>query len=209
MLPLGVPLVGLASGAPAWLTGLNRYLEQSPRVRLATFHRYPLHRCFTSRAAPTYPTISNLLSPVAASGPATSLRSAVAAAHARDVPFRPDELNSVSCGGARGVSDTFTSALWIVDTLFNLAAVGVDGVNIHTFEQAISAPFAFRHSGGHWQAQVKPMYYGLLMFARAAPQALDCCRSPSAAPTPSAPGRPGRLTAASASCSSTIHFATR
>jgi hypothetical protein len=46
------------------------------------------------------------------------------------------------------VSDTFASALWVLDTLFNMAAVGVDGVNIHTFA---------------------PMYYGMLMFARAAP----------------------------------------
>lgn len=169
VLPRGVGLVGPASGAPPWLTGLNRYLEQSSRVRLATFHRYPLHRCFTPRDSSAYPTIPNLLSPVASSGPATSLQSAVAVAHARGVPFRADELNSVSCGGARGVSDTFASALWILDTLFNMAQVGVDGVNIHTFKHAIYAPFEFRRSGGRWQAQVKPMYYGLLLFARAAP----------------------------------------
>jgi hypothetical protein len=106
---------------------------------------------------------------VAASGPATSLAGAVRVAHARGIPLRVDELNSVSCGGARGVSDTFASALWAVDVLFNMAQTGVDGVNIHTFQKAIYEPFAVSEGAGHWTAEVRPMYYGLLMFARAAP----------------------------------------
>ncbi|MGA9857909.1 MAG: glycosyl hydrolase family 79 C-terminal domain-containing protein [Solirubrobacteraceae bacterium] len=168
-LPVGTPFVGPASGAPAWLTGLHRYLVANPRVRLVTFHRYPLHRCYTARTSPDFPSVPNLLSPVASSGPASSLAAAVAVAHARGIPFRADELNSVSCGGARGVSDTFASALWVLDTLFNMARVGVDGVNIHTFQKAIYEPFALSHTGGVWRARVRPLYYGLLMFARAAP----------------------------------------
>ena len=50
-----------------------------------------------------------------------------------------------------------------------MAAVGVDGVNIHTFNKALYEPFSFTHSSGGWQAHVDPMYYGMLMFARAAP----------------------------------------
>ena len=168
-LPPGIPVAGPASGAPQWLAGVSQYLAANPRVRIVTFHRYPLHRCFTAVSSPDYPSIANLLSPAAASGPAVSLQSGVLAAHARGVPFRADELNSVSCGGARGVSDTFASALWVLDTLFNMARVGVDGVNIHTFQKAIYEPFAVRQSHGHWQAEVRPMYYGLLMFARAVP----------------------------------------
>jgi hypothetical protein len=168
-LPRTVPLIGPASGAPAWLAGLRRFLARNRRVRMATFHRYPLHRCATPRASIDYPTIPHLLLPVASSGPATSLSSAVNAAHAAGVSFRADELNSVSCGGADGVSDTFASALWVMDTLFNMDRVGVDGVNIHTFRSARYAPFAFRHRSGRWSAQVRPLYYGLLMFGRAAP----------------------------------------
>ena len=119
--------------------------------------------------SPDFPTIANLLAPAASSGPATSLAGMVATAHARGIPFRADELNSVSCGGARGVSDTFASALWVLDTLFNMARVGVDGVNIHTFHKAIYEPFAVSERAGRWSAQVKPLYYGLLMFAQAAP----------------------------------------
>jgi hypothetical protein len=168
-LPRSVPIVGPASGAQPWLTGLNQYLRANPRVRIVSFHRYPLHRCFTPRGSPTYPTIPNLLAPAASVGPAASLAAAAAVAHAHGLPFRSDELNSVSCGGAWGVSNTFASALWVLDTLFHMAQVGVDGVNIHTFAKARYEPFAFLRTPHGWQAQVKPMYYGLLMFARAAP----------------------------------------
>ncbi|MGI8572938.1 MAG: glycosyl hydrolase family 79 C-terminal domain-containing protein [Solirubrobacteraceae bacterium] len=169
VLPRGVPLVGPASGASPWLDGLNQYLAANPRVRIVTFHRYPLHRCHTNRGSPTYPTIPNLLSLDASIGPAKSLSAAVAVAHAHGLQFRADELNSVSCGGARGVSNTFAAALWSLDALFHMAQVGVDGVNIHTFANALYAPFAFSHPHGAWQAHVTPMYYGLLMFTRAAP----------------------------------------
>jgi hypothetical protein len=168
-LPRGVPLVGPASGAPKWITELSRYVAANPRVRIVTFHRYPLHRCFTEPGAPTYPTIPNLLGRRSSSGPALSLRAAVRVAHSHGLVLRADELNSVSCGGARGVSDTFASALWVLDTLFNMAAVGVDGVNIHTFSKALYEPFSFAHSRGGWQAHVEPLYYGMLMFVRAAP----------------------------------------
>ncbi|MFL5860188.1 MAG: glycosyl hydrolase family 79 C-terminal domain-containing protein, partial [Solirubrobacteraceae bacterium] len=168
-LPHTIPLVGPASGAPRWLAGLARYLRANPRVRMATFHRYPLHRCFTPRASPAFPTVAHLLAPTAATGPATSLAPAIRVAHARGIPFRADELNSVSCGGARGVSDTFASALWALDTMFNMDRAGVDGVNIHTFARAFYEPFAVHDRGGVWTGEVRPMYYGLLMFAWAAP----------------------------------------
>ena len=168
-LPREVPLVGPASGSPSWTAQLSRNVGANPRVRMVTFHRYPLHRCFTQRGASTYPTIANLLAPGSSSGPGLSLQAAVQVAHTHGLSLRADELNSVSCGGARGVSDTFASALWVLDTLFKMAAVGVDGVNIHTFKRALYEPFSFTHSHGGWQARVDPVYYGMLMFARAAP----------------------------------------
>ena len=45
------------------------------------------------------------------------------------VPDRRDELRLLR--GRAGVSDTFASALWALDTLFNFASAGVDGVNFH------------------------------------------------------------------------------
>lgn len=168
-LPRGVPLAGPASGAPKWIAGVSRFLAANPRVRLVTYHSYPLRRCYTSSSSPTHASVANLLSPAGVDGAARSFQAAVRVAHARGLQFRVDEVNSVSCKGTRGVSDVFASALWGLDELFHLARVGVDGVNIHTLANAPYEPFAFTHSGHRWRAQVKPLYYGLLLFARAAP----------------------------------------
>ena len=83
--------------------------------------------------------------------------------------LRVDEMNSVSCGGQAGVSDTFATALWALNTLFEMARAGVDGVNFHSNPTSISRLFTLVRSGPGWQASVRPEYYGLLAFALAAP----------------------------------------
>jgi len=85
------------------------------------------------------------------------------------VPLRVDEINTVSCGWNPAVGRSFASALWALNTLFELAGVGVDGVNVHTFPGATYALFQFSDTGGQWQGTVNPEYYGLEMFAQAAP----------------------------------------
>jgi hypothetical protein len=92
----------------------------------------------------------------------------IALAHAHGVPFRVDEMNSIACGGQLGLSDTFASALWALDTLFEMARSGVDGVNLHMFPGARYSLFQFAR-GGRAQAFVHPEYYALLAFAHAAP----------------------------------------
>ena len=134
-----------------------------------SLHSYPLRGCRVRAGRPASATIGHLLSAASTGGLADSVARDVAIAHAHDLPVRIDELNSVSCGGTPGVSDTFASALWALQTLFEMARVGVDGVNIHTFANAIYRPFAISHTGGRWRAKVAPEYYGLLMFAQAAP----------------------------------------
>jgi hypothetical protein len=52
--------------------------------------------------------------------------------------------------------------------LFEMARVGVDGVNIHTYPGATYQLFTFSHDR-RWSAAVAPEYYGLEMFAQAAP----------------------------------------
>jgi hypothetical protein len=116
-----------------------------------------------------HPSLSHLMASAATTGLADSFRPDVAAAHAHHVPFRVDEINSVSCGADRAVSDTFASSLWAVDAMFELARVGVDGVNLHTFPGAGYELFRIAQDGGRWTAAVAPEYYGLIMFARAAP----------------------------------------
>ena len=164
-----LPLVGPSFSALTWMSGLRRFLAAEKSVRTVTVHRYPLHNSTTDPTNPTYPSIANLLADTASSGIAQEVAPYAAIAHSRGLTFRVDEMNSVSGGGKTGVSDTFASALWVLDTLFNMASVGVDGVNIHTLPNAGYQLFNFSQTGNAWQALVHPEYYGMLMFAQAFP----------------------------------------
>ncbi len=164
-----LPLAGPATGAPKWIPELPQFLPAEPRVRLATLHRYPLQLCFMPAASPMYPSVAHMLSPSASAGLADSVAPFVGVAHARHVSLRIDEMNSVSCGGAPGLSNAFVSSLWALDATFQMARVGVDGVNFHTFPEAQYGLFRFKRIHGKWHGFVAPEYYGLLMFAQAAP----------------------------------------
>ena len=168
-LPSDVPLAGPATGAPKWIPELGKFLPAEPRVKVATLHRYPLQQCFMPAASPAYPSVAHILAPSASEGLANSVASLVGVAHARHVALRIDEMNSVSCGGAPGVSNAFVSALWALDATFQMARVGVDGVNFHTYPGAPYELFTFTRKHGKWTGSVAPEYYGLLMFAQAAP----------------------------------------
>ena len=111
-----------------------------------------------------------MLSSSASRGLASGITRYVSIAHQRGDTFRIDEMNSVACGGKAGVSDTFASALWALDALFAVARSGADGVNIHTFPRARYGLFTFHRTSTGWSAFVRPEYYGLLMFAQAAPR---------------------------------------
>jgi hypothetical protein len=165
-----LPLAGPSIGAPRWMGQVQRFVSAEPRLGLVTLHRYPLRRCYVRASSPNYATIGRLLSPSASSGLAAGLAQPVAIARAHRLSLRVDEMNSVACGGVRGVSNTFASALWALDAMFALARVGVVGVNIHTFPRAAYELFKFKHVHGRWRAFVEPEYYGLLMFAQAAPR---------------------------------------
>jgi hypothetical protein len=164
-----VPLAGPTFSSLSWMPGLATFLSAERSLAVVTFHRYPLRGCVSDPSSPVFPSIPNLLADTASAGLAQGVAPYVAVAHAHLLPFRLDELNSASCTGRRTVSDTFASALWMLDTLFNMAAVGVDGVNIHTLPGAPYQPFNFTHPASGWQAFVHPDYYGMLMFGEAFP----------------------------------------
>jgi hypothetical protein len=167
-----IALAGPATAELPWMAGLPALVRAAPRLRIATVHRYALEGCQTDPDSPAYPSIANLLSDRSASGLATALAPYIAAARADGLEFRVDELNSAAlagCLGRSGVSDTFASALWMLDTLFSMASVGVDGVNVHSLPGAAYEPFTFTRDGGRWRGSVRPDYYGMLMFAQAFP----------------------------------------
>ena len=161
--------VGPVPGRGSWVNTVTDLLRRQPRVSLMTVHRYPLRNCYVSPDSPQYPTIAHLLAPYATVTLAGSLKRWIAIAHSQHRRLRLDELNSVACRGRAGVSDTFASALWATDALFSLARAGVDGIDLHTLPHTAYELFAFSRAGGRWRAQVRPIYYGLQLFAQAAP----------------------------------------
>jgi hypothetical protein len=157
------PLLGPAIANPVlhadWVSSL--VAQARPELGMITAHRY-LYTACSVPGSPSYPTIQRLLSNHASAGMAHSLARVIADAHQAGLPFRLTEVNSVTCGGIRGVSNTFATALWAPDTLFEFARAGVDGVNVHVHAASINAAFTFDRRG----LVPRPLLYGMVMFAR-------------------------------------------
>ena len=158
-----VPLLGPALADPyghlSWISTL--LAAPHPGLGGITVHRYPYSAC-TSPGSPKYPTIGRLLSENATAGMAQTVRPAVRLAHRAGLPVRLSELNSVTCGGVAGVSNTFATALWAPDAAFELMHAGVQEIFLHARQYAINDPFAFDDGG----LRVRPLLYGLILFAR-------------------------------------------
>jgi Glycosyl hydrolase family 79, N-terminal domain len=80
------------------------------------------------------------------------------------LPFRMAETNSCYQGGKPGVSDTFASALWGSDLMYQLASAGGIGINFHGGGYGWYSPIAGTRQNGFL---ARPLYYGMLMFAQA------------------------------------------
>ena len=139
-------LAGPVAAAPAWTRQLGGFLAAEPRVRVATLEASPQEGCSVA-----------------------GLRTAVRAAHTHQVPLRIEELNPASCGNGHGVNNSFAAALSALAALFQMARIGVDGVDIQTSPGEPGELFRFRHAKHGWKGSVAPEYYGLMMFAQATP----------------------------------------
>jgi hypothetical protein len=175
-----VAIAGPTIGGPGWLRHLTEFLAEEPRMGMITVHRYPLQSCFVKPGSNAYPTVARLLAPSSSTGLANGFAPFVAIARAHGLPIRIDELNSVSCGADPSVSYTFGSALWVLEAMFEMARVGVDAVNIHTFPGAGYELFKLARGA----ASVAPEYYGLLLFSEAAPPGARLLRVSRAARAP-------------------------
>jgi len=78
--------------------------------------------------------------------------------------FRLAETNSCYSGGKPGVSDTFASALWAGDLMYQLADKGGMGINFHGGGYGWYTPIAGTREDGFL---ARPIYYGMLMFEQA------------------------------------------
>ncbi len=142
-IPIAGPSLG-REGLP-WITGPNapnlaRFANGPAHPRYLTFHSYPLHGG-SPCPHPDCPSMSYLLLDRSSRGLAAPISTFVGRAP-RGHPVRVDEINSITGGGALGISTTFAAALWALDTTFEMAHAGAVGVNFHTFSNAAYALFS-------------------------------------------------------------------
>ena len=109
-------------------------------------------------------TLAQLLADGASAGSAAYLAPFAAASRAAGgLPFRVGEGNSASCGGRDGVSNVFGTALWALDTLLEVAAVGVSQWSFHGGPKARDMYTAISFPGlpGSAVPDVRPLFYGM------------------------------------------------
>jgi hypothetical protein len=142
-------------------------LRGGPSPTQFSAHAYALHTC-ENRLRRRGARYSRALLGTTAHAPLVNRMTQLAAvATSHGAPFRLSEANSANCGGVRGASDSFASALWGADLLFGLANAGVRNVNFHMFNGAFYAPVDFGLRNGVRVGRVKPLFYGMLLFNRA------------------------------------------
>jgi hypothetical protein len=167
-------IMPLLAGTDVWVQGATWC---SNKWTLADYHDYvttfghtfssiSVHRYAETACHSATPSIEGLLADKSAAGLALSVAPYVTAAP-KGVPVFIGEGNSISCGGYAGVSDVWASALWAVDALFNMAAVGIKRWAFHGMPNGPYAVISYpnRHED---TPNVHPIFYGLLAFATAA-----------------------------------------
>ena len=119
-----------------------------------SYHRYAVGGCGGKTVL-----LGDLMLDGAAEGMAAYVTPFVAACRLAGIPFRIGEGNSVSCGGRRGISDAFASALWGLDAMLATASVGVATFNFHGGRSAHYTPIGVLPSGA---PDVRPLYYAMV-----------------------------------------------
>lgn len=128
-------------------------------VDLVTIHEYPLSACDHTL------TVKNMLAEKTLRIALNRLKALQQYAAAGGLPIRITETSSGACGGKAGVTDTQAQAVWTADWLFMAAAVKYRGVNFHV--SGGYSPWYDTLDNGLYHGRVQPMYYAMLLFARA------------------------------------------
>ncbi|MBN8854877.1 MAG: hypothetical protein BGO55_19755 [Sphingobacteriales bacterium 50-39] len=146
-----------ATHTMTWLEPFVR--DEASHIQMVTQHYYKM-----GPASSPAVTIEKLLD--GNSGIISQAETMKAVADVYHLPYRIAECNSVFGGGKGGVSNTLASALWGLDLMFVLAEHGAAGVNFHHGGKDTDwyNPIEF------YQGQFipKPLYYGMLLFSKAA-----------------------------------------
>lgn len=143
--------------------------KESSRINLVSLHRYPMGATVTDPSSPEFASIANILKNGSAAGFNHAISKVIKVADAYHLPVRFGEMNSAYHSGKKGVSDTFASTLWGVDTLFETAKAGGAGADFHMSQgndglNGYYDPVSYQ-SGS--PLKVQPLFYSMWMFGRA------------------------------------------
>ena len=160
----GAPLAGpegIGRGSH-WVGSL--LASEKHGISMVTEHLYPnFHGCALP-GDPEYPCAAAYLSDSVAEGLATWEGFVQAAMRGSGLPLRLTEVGTSVCGGVKGQSDTFATALWAPDMLFNMITHGIAGVNVHIRANGFAnTALDYSSSAGIY---AEPLYYGMALFAR-------------------------------------------
>ena len=162
---VGAPFAAGGFAGREWSSRSGELLGRTKgRVEQLSVHSYRLQTCGRQRKRPPSELIARLLG---SRGAISRIGRLATAARRHGVSMRVSEANSAICGGVAQVSNTFASALWGTDALFGFLKAGATSVNMHTWTGAWYAPVVF-HDRAHGKvAFVRPLFYGMLLFAKA------------------------------------------
>jgi hypothetical protein len=161
----GIRIAGPGVSGSKIFTTWGRREAAAQRPALLTGHHYPLG---CHQLPP--PSITRLLSPEIRSLEGRSLERFMSVSRSSSIRFRMDELGSVSCGGADGISNVFASTLWAAGYIVQAMAKGVAGVNFQGNPanclgySPVCAGSAGRLASGVLGAQ--PAWYAMLLASR-------------------------------------------
>lgn len=135
-------------------------IDEREHLELLTHHYYRAGRNDPSSE------LGQLLEPDPAL--ASELERLVSVASEAGIPagVRLTEANSFFGGGLPGASNTLGSAFWAMDFMFTCALAGCTGVNLHGGNRGPYTPIGDREGEVR---DVRPVFHGMVMFARAAP----------------------------------------
>ncbi|WP_222849846.1 hypothetical protein [Trebonia kvetii] len=125
-------------------------------------HYYPLG-CRGLRAGTTASAATSMLSATTAEAEAARFDIYAGMAAIAGHPLVLTETSSACRGGIPDVSDSFASALWVIDYLLTGAEHGVHAMNIATGLSAACATYTVLCLHGDNEYFAQPVYYGLLL----------------------------------------------
>ena len=145
---------------PTWLTAYAKQMGTSAKALSA--HFYPLG-CADDGASDSEQA-STLLSTSIEQKEVARFQGYEAIAKKYTRPLRVSETNSACNGGEKGVSNSYASALWVIDYMLTAAQQGIAGMNFHgglnTLCDGYTVLCSTATNSNMYTPQ--PIYYGLL-----------------------------------------------